>query len=1221
MSTNIVPTKQNITILFGSNIGDYATFDLILSDNSPITSALQGKWNESMKMFVAYLDYYVEEPGSYSFISAVNSRTSISQVRFNFTAHDKLSVLDLVWSPYIVIKGQRCSFLVFNHMTNSIKYLWTFEQSDELESSNSRVSHVYKTKGTKSPCVLAVNPVSQVHKCVILSVSEGISGFSVTVARNIIAEQQFPIVVAIDKGLPVKLSINFGNGSFTDIEIIQNTHHKVIYYTLEKSGKYTLSVVVNNKIGQELKYSNFIHVAQFGNTLALPDSVSKTERQRRSETTSSQQNSVKGFHVNVPPYVVVNQTSRFITSASSGFPFLVIYKFGDGYSHYLVQRANNSVVKHSYKLPGDYMVKVTASKRNEIQRVELSLSVMENISGLTVVAPKQAKQHTEEIAFYSFKTGHPIVVIISMCDTATRITQRPLDRRGNFTLKCALTGNLTWSVQGFNSISSTNASGTIFFVQESISGFKSSFQPNVTESCLPVSIVIRLTASFGDDLQCLVTAGNVTLLSSKAALRPLKRGGECFMEHRIAKPGSHFITAKMYNKVSSERASHSVSVEPTSDGQPIDIQFSVIPTFFGRRSAMNFLGNFRECMGLNCTIDFGDGNKQEKAGMTPVERIRYMYKTPGVYNVVASCYSDFFNKSFTAIAEVDAKLEIQNIDFPHSCIRMPRSFHVFVEFLYSSKVTWIISVNGKEVINVSESTILVDRYKIYELVIDSTMYGDAGDKILKIEAENRLRGILILNTTMCIGQPITDVKLVAPLYGKVGVPVRFLGQANSKGNVTIVGSYGDGANGTFTWDPENGPLNTTYTYVKPGVYVYSWICQNSVSSINGSGIISVLYPVTGLKIDFNVVSHWPQSIINFNLIHNESYDPPTNLTFKVMYGDGNVSEWTNIKFKKRDVNVHLISYQYQKADCYRATVMLRNQVGRKSFNVDVKILSNFTASVLSVENKLPVPTSSSKAIYLNSKYPINISVNSGGSKCSKYSWKVFTDDRLAWTKTTNDSQVIVNKFIGSRGSYVFEVFILNPLNNVTLRRELYLRPFISGLLLLTSTPDLDGRVNFTLLIETHGANMSISWNFGDGTVLNETAHLFVPAADIPGIYNIPGVEKYNLSTYQGFIRRHTYFRDGLYTVVVNVNDVMTKLSVTRTVFLSHVIHCERPAVEILKQESGRLSFNADEAFVIPSNISVKCGNSSLAVFEWKLYKSNLEMMKRSQVAESDKMIR
>ena len=478
--------------------------------------------------------------------------------------------------------------------------------------------------------------------------------------------------------------------------------------------------------------------------------------------------------------------------------------------------------------------------------------------------------------------------------------------------------------------------------------------------------------------------------------------------------------------------------------------------------------------------------------------------------------------------------------------------------------------------------------------------------------------------TASVEDKIRNFTVVAPTTSEVGAGTVFRIHSDVFGELYLIFKFGDGESlrKNFTLQSESIPIN--YAYTDAGHFTYSWTVENKVSSLNGSGSIHILYPIKGLKSSPSIVLEWPRSAVLFQLIHNVSYDPPTDAKFMVDFGDGKVSDWFDLSFNKQDTEISLLYHNYTERNCLKTRIVVKNALGYFSFPLEVSILAKIRKVSLELTNVNHIhPAREISAKYLRTEYGIRVEAKVDFDKCVQYHWKLY-DNREIFFNTVNKQNIIhINNIIGRVGAYFIQVDITNALSSFTADKAFQLQGSSSGIELLSNKPDGDGVVKFTVLAEKLGEGTLFSWDFGDGHLLNETVTTFQPTARFPDINCLDGAKKLNLSRYQAFVRSHKYLTEGLKTVTIVAWDSFATLKATRTVFLSKDLHvfCSRPQVNILKGGAVSLIFNADESFIILSKVYLRCGNFSKAFFLWELFTSSVYLKGQGRLAESDKQIR
>ena len=513
---------------------------------------------------------------------------------------------------------------------------------------------------------------------------------------------------------------------------------------------------------------------------------------------------------------------------------------------------------------------------------------------------------------------------------------------------------------------------------------------------------------------------------------------------------------------------------------------------------------------------------------------------------------------------------------------------------------------------------------------------------LKIDIEYYFRGIgdfklevfvsdgifeKTIKRDVCVRFLYTKVKVSAEQVSMPGRAISFFITTTdpSLGIIRII--FGDGRkyNSSTNIKRQNYIIKSTYSSL--GVYRYTWSVRNSTNVALGTGQMTILNPVMEAShylFPTFVEKNWPDNRVQFHLKSKCLSPIPTNASYRIHFGDGEIMPWTRMPDFNCKSRTNLVRHTYKEADCYETYLEMKNLLGRCEINGSVRIHQRLNSLRLDFNSippsrKVEKDNAAVKVVYLKYSYPFRIVATTTGGSCNKFEWKISKPLWLAPAGTK--SKVLVNHLVNKAGNYDLEVKVFNDISNITEKRKLILRKSSRGLILLASKPDITGKTDFYLLLEEFANGTKFFWDFKDNnTVIKQKMNKLRPASSLRGIIGIRGTESLNLSRYMGYVRQHKYSLKGMYDVSITATDQLTSLVANRTVYVS-ASNCKRPEVKILPKNQKLLQYNLGETFVIPSDVKLQCDDFNKAAFKWRIYVSNKEAMDNDRVAESDKIIR
>ena len=1091
-------------------------------------------------------------------------------------------------------------------IASGIKGTW----NSSLQSSIAVIQLSIEKPGVYTVLCKVNNNVSTLSYSYKISVLERVTPFELVISPTIlIVHQPFRLKAKNQLGTNVTYMWHFD-----DHNSIRETVAPDMTYRYSSPGTFNVTVVVRNLLGDVVNFT----------LVKVLESI---------------HNAFSKVLINIPKTVQVGKEFPVQFYVLQGSLVNADIDFGDGYHASLKNMSQSESIHHYYPSEGIYNVSTSISNSfsrnisfNKVIKVmptnsgltfsHLNSSV-EPITGFMLNYPNYTMWRKYTNITYSFITGLPLTITFNFGDgSSTKISPKG---RSGFALKLyhQREGLYNWNVKVENDVSPVLSYNGVIDVQMPVPYIEWQITPNQREKCIPVGIKVQAIGfSPCQTCKCLFKVGQVVVRQGAVTHNYYKTNVfDCKIDMAITRTGDQTMRLKVYNEVSYNERVHPLTAYPVlADSGPFRIFLDAPRVPKGKATRLRVYGN-AVCPEVYCTINFGDGTADVVGMVRPNSTVSHIYSSVGSYNISARCTLKSYNDTATTIALVEAGFLITSLTKTSHCILFGQSYFVNVSI---SKIVphlkWHVLLND---IKVSDaSSVVTTSGKNSTIEIPVSVYVRSGDHKLLIDLISYDR-YHILNTTMCIQDKIINFTVIGPDLSKVGDVVVFQLDCDIYGDLYLEFKFGDGGTLWRNFTQQFQKTLITYTYTNAGRFKYAWIVENKFSRLNGSSLIRIFYPIKGLRSSPNIVLEWPQSTVPFKLIHNVSYNPPSDAQFMIEFGNGEVSDWLNLNFIKKDEEVFLLNHKYTELNCFSTRIIVKNAVDYVAYAMEVNVLDKIRSISLELQNNNQLKAvRQSGSLYLKTEHAIHAKASVDFQKCVEYQWRVYNDKSTFFMTITKVNTIDINNLIGKIGRYFVRVNVVHALSNITTERVFHLEESLSGLELLSSKPHADGVVNFTVLAEKPGTGTLFSWDFGDGWLLNETVATFQPTDYLlPHITSLEGANKLNLSKYQAYVRSHKYLTKGLKTVTLIAKDSFTALKASRTVFFSKDIFCGRPEVGILKQGADSLIFNADESFIILSQVKLECGSYRTAVFLWELYTSSPYLKSKGRLAESDKQIR
>ena len=569
---------------------------------------------------------------------------------------------------------------------------------------------------------------------------------------------------------------------------------------------------------------------------------------------------------------------------------------------------------------------------------------------------------------------------------------------------------------------------------------------------------------------------------------------------------------------------------------------------------------------------------------------------------------------------------IRKVESEDHCFPFRQHYILNITFKYLIiRKSWKVKLNGIKF--AKPDALLTERGLKVTLKIDIKYYfRGIGDFKLEVSVSDGISE-KIIERDVCVRFLNKRVKVSAEQASISGRAISFFVTTTdpSLGICRII--YGDGReyNSSTNIRPKLYVIKSTYTRI--GVYRYTWSVRNSTHVALGTGQMTILNPVMEaghyLFPEF-VEKSWPENTVQFYLKSKCLSPIPTNASYRMHFGDGNIMAWTEMPDFNCKIRTNLVKHTYKKAGCYETYLEMKNLLGRCEINGSVRIhqpLNSLRLDFNSIppSRKVEKDYGGVKEVYLKYSYPFRIVATTIGGSCKKFEWKIAKPLWLAPAGTKD--KVLVNHLVNKAGNYDLEVKVFNDISNITEKRKLILTKSSRGLILLASNPDITGKINFYALLEDFANGTEFFWDFKDNnTVIKQKMNKIFPASSLLGIVGIRGTESLNLTRYVGYVTQHTYSSKGMYDVSITASDQLTSLVANRTVYVS-TSNCKRPEVKILPKNQKLLQYSIGETFTVPTDVKLQCDDFNKAAFKWRIYVSNKEAMDNERVAESDKITR
>jgi len=484
-----------------------------------------------------------------------------------------------------------------------VSYTWGFgDGSPPLLSAEGGIGRAFGSVGLYNVTVRADNGVSALTSWLAVEVAEEVAGLTLSSNGPNELNSATEIRGKVDAGSNVVWEFNFGDGS----PLRRQPLGGAMSHVYRSPGNYTVAVTASNSLGQ-VRQSVIVKVYRLNITGILPtDCVSA------------------GREIQFTALVTGNVSScTFHWDFGEALPFTVVN--------------GRPTATHTYSNTGIFRVNVTVNSPLSSAYLIASLCVEASISSMALQTPKSVVAIGELVCFSVHVLPKQIGYQFSWISSSPRgHSSEPANADACFVYNEE--GNEDVSVIVSNKVSRKSAKTSIS-VQRPVS------KPSVAHSGLNGTLTVNMTSSFWVH-SC--TGINFSVLWDFGDRSTVERIQN--VSHIFTAAGQFTVTATVFNTVSRNSATLEVNVVlPVSD-----LVLHANPTPYAAVSEETVITAVSKAIGSTGYIWSIDGVTVIGQG---TDQLRYVFPTPGVYQVTAIAQSPVSEQHAAIWIEAHERIE------------------------------------------------------------------------------------------------------------------------------------------------------------------------------------------------------------------------------------------------------------------------------------------------------------------------------------------------------------------------------------------------------------------------------------------------------------------------------------------------------------------------------------------------------------------------------------
>ncbi|KAJ8001528.1 hypothetical protein DPEC_G00170420 [Dallia pectoralis] len=758
--------------------------------------------------------------------------------------------------------GEECRFRASAQPSFAYMYIWDFGVNDDSLTThvrgNEEMGFTYRSPGQYPVTVTVSNNISSSNDTILIQVQRHVGPVVIrhngTRSNNLTLRETYTFT-ATSESSGVLYSWNFNDGTL--LSPGANVTH--VYYD---SGNFNVTLTASNNV-----------------------SINRTE------VAVAVLTPIRGLVVNADLVnVPVNATVHFKANFTEGDAVRFSWNLCDG----CTSRLQLWRTHYTFRSVGTYSVIVTAENSVGSAQASIYIYVQRELEGLQIQSEEEMGGE-DGCCFATNRVLHLQAALKEGTNMSFswNILKEPFNSMLNLSRKNV---EVTLSAPGSCQVTlrATNLLGTLA-VNRTIR-FLTPVGELYLETCsnpVPVnaSVVLRVSASEGSDLQYLWTADGTSLASNEPSV-----------VHRFTSPGFKVVAVEVFNQVSSKNISEFIDVQEVVTGLTFSASNVTEQNFVATGVNMSLAGEIRT--GTNITWTWTWPGRIEMG-----RRTSHVFLEPGQLTITLNATNNVSSEALSKEMTVQDKIQGLELRASKNIAAVGEIVEFSINVASGTDVVFILSISGDATVTVQNFT-----YNHQFSRVDTYMVNLTAQNQVSYERRNLQVEVM---------EPINSLSILDCCEAALPVGVK----------KTFVANILTGSPVTYLWTFSLNHLLRTpsfwkvaeYTPEEPGSLTIFLTALNALNRLNITKHILVQNVLTEAQVDAEPLDTFTKKNVTLTA---RVLPPSTSVTYLWDFGDGS---------QPRVSSAPSVGYAYSAPGKYRVQVNCSNLVSMALATVEVNI--------------------------------------------------------------------------------------------------------------------------------------------------------------------------------------------------------------------------------------------------------------------------------------------